>query len=69
MKTAQLIRLLGNWNTLNEDLLSLKEPDVVQLLEYEKKHANRITFVLRIHSRLNKMRRERERRVIAKGII
>ncbi len=60
-------KLLGNWNTLNENLMGLSEQQVGRLLTYEKHHNNRITFILRLHSRLNKLRRERERRVLVKG--
>lgn len=66
---AALIALLDNWVTLNERLMELREQEVAALLSHEKKNRNRITFVLRLHSRMNKLRRERERRVLAKGII
>jgi hypothetical protein len=61
--------LLGNWNVLNENLLTLNEAEVKTLLAWEKEHANRITFIMRLHSRMNKLRRERERRVYAKKIL
>lgn len=69
MNAARLEALLQNWIVLNDNLLDISEKGVVQLLEYEQKHQNRITFVLRLHSRLNKMRRERERRAIASRVI
>lgn len=60
-----LILSLRNWNVLNEMLMGYKEKDVAFLLDHETKHANRITFTMRLHSRLTKLRRERERKVLA----
>lgn len=64
---AALVRLLGNWNTLNARLMELGEDEVGSLLEAEKAGQNRISFVLRLHSRLTKLRRERERRELARS--
>lgn len=59
--------LLENWNVLNEALMGLGEEDVALLLAHEQRHRNRLTFTLRLHSRLNRLRRERERREIARA--
>jgi hypothetical protein len=59
--------LLKNWNTLNEHLLALSEEAVAALLAAERAGRNRLTFVLRLHSRLNRMRRERERSALARA--
>lgn len=61
LSTTKLVKLLQNWNTLNASLMELKEREVAWLLSYEKKHRNRLTFTLRLHARLNKLRWERER--------
>jgi len=56
-----LTKLLRNWNTLNEALMDLSERDVVRLLAHETKKERRVTFLLRLHARLNVLRRTRER--------
>jgi hypothetical protein len=63
---AALLALLANWNTLNRALMGLGEDEVARLLLWERDGANRLTFALRLHSRLNRLRRERERRALAK---
>lgn len=65
MKKVQRSLLLQNWNYLNGKLMGLRESEVAELLLHEQKRKNRITFVMRLHSRLNKLRRERERSVLA----
>lgn len=67
MARAVLLALLDNWVKLNDGLMALPEDDVAILLEHEKSNRNRLTFTLRLHSRLNRLRRERERRAIAGG--
>lgn len=59
------LRLLDNWNTLNASLLRLTEEQVGALLAHEQAHKGRLTFTLRLHSRINRLRRERERRGLA----
>ncbi len=59
--SAKLLRLLDNWVKLNNKLMTLKEREVAQLLSYEIKNRNRLTFTLRLHARLNRLRWERER--------
>jgi hypothetical protein len=63
----RLLKLLDNWNTLNASLMKLKEKEVALLLSHEQSSRNRITFTLRLHARMNKLRSERERRVLAKS--
>lgn len=61
----RLARLLRNWNVLNAALMDLPEEDVTRLLAHEEQNDNRLTFTLRLHSRLNKLRWQRERGVLA----
>lgn len=61
------VKLLDNWVTLNKALMGLKEEQVAALLKHECDHRNRLTFTLRLHARINKLRRERERKVLASG--
>lgn len=56
---------LSNWYKLQEALMSSDEKGVAELLELERKGANRERFMRRIHSRLNRLRAERERAEIA----
>jgi hypothetical protein len=64
---TRLIKLLKNWNTLNAALMDLTEREVAQLLSHEQENDNRITFILRLHARMNKLRSERERRALARS--
>lgn len=57
--------LLDDWLALNKALPWLREAQVAKLLEHEKTHKGRLTFTLRLHARLNRLRRERERRDLA----
>lgn len=61
MKRAARLKLLNNWNTLNASLMQLKEAEVAQLLSHERANKKRLTFMLRLHARLNKLKSERER--------
>lgn len=57
---------LHDWGTLNRALMKLAEPAVTRLLRRERDGRNRLTFTMRIHARLNRLRRERERRELAR---
>jgi len=57
---------LASWIALNDALSRIeKEEAVHQLLDYELTHRARGMFAFRVHSRLNKLRADRERREIA----
>ena len=58
---------LANWIDLNEALRTASEEQALKLLTEEQAGRNRKQFVLRIHSRVNRMRAARERASI-KGI-
>jgi hypothetical protein len=58
---------LRNWSELNGRLMEMGEEEVAALLEAEKKSRGRLTFLLRLQSRLNRLRRERERGELAAG--
>lgn len=60
-------RLLGSWQGLNEGIFRLTEDELESLLAEEQKGKNRKMFVLRIHSRLNRLRGQRERRRLLEG--
>ena len=67
MTKTKAERLLAQpWVTFNGELMRLTEVEVRRTLEHEKGHRRRLTFILRLHSRLNKLRRERERLELAK---
>lgn len=59
MKTPS--EILKNWETLNEGLMKGDEELATKLLKAELRGLNREAFVNRIHSRLNRLRRQRER--------
>lgn len=52
---------LDNWYKLNDALRGCTEQDAKELLELERQGKNRKRFVLRIHSRINRVRADRER--------
>jgi hypothetical protein len=58
--------VLANWNNLNAAVASADEQQCVDLLDAETKGKARRVFLLRIHSRLNKVRADRERLEITK---
>ncbi len=57
---------LDTWLTLNEYLQSADEEQCKSLLKQEAKGKNRPTFLRRIHSRMNKVRADRERKELIK---
>ena len=61
---------LNSWATLQGLLLKLdKEDDILFLMKAEAQNKNRIRIIDRLYSRYNVLRRERERRNLAKGIL
>lgn len=52
---------LKSWNALNATLMNSGEQDCVDLLAEEVEGRNRTKFKQRIHSRINKLRADRER--------
>ncbi len=52
---------LKSWKNLNEFLLEANEESCTYTLNKELRGKNRIMFVLRIHSRINRLRATRER--------
>lgn len=67
LEPTELDATLATWTGLNDRLPKLDEPTVCALLDRERLGRNRLTFVLRLHSRLNRLRRERERRELVSG--
>lgn len=63
----KLTDCLATWAALNAALRTMNERDAVYLLEWEKQTRRDTKVLLRIHSRLNKLRAEREREEILKG--
>jgi hypothetical protein len=57
----KLIHSLKSWKTLNDALRNCTENDAKQLLTNERIGAARPRFLIRIHSRFNKLRAARER--------
>lgn len=50
------------WNSLNEAMQTATEDECKAHLKDEMKSSKRKLFVLRVHSRLNKLRAHRERK-------
>lgn len=60
----------NSWTRLNDLVMGLGETETAELLNSERKGKRRKQWLLRIHSRLNKLRADRERaelRRIANG--
>ena len=61
---------LQSWATLQDLLVRLKDEDTIKfLMKAEQNTKNRIRILDRLYSRYNVIRRERERRDLAKGIL
>lgn len=52
---------LASWDALNEAIMQMDEAESKVLLQKELKGRKRSQFVKRIHSRINKLRADRER--------
>lgn len=50
-----------SWQDLNAAMTKADEADCLSMLKEEKKGKRRLQYMLRIHSRLNKVRADRER--------
>jgi hypothetical protein len=60
---------LDNWEALNKALKCADELECTLLLSVEQTKAARPTYLLRIHSKFNKLRAVRERReLLALGV-
>lgn len=60
-KDRNLVEVLSSWINLNDALKNADESYCTQLLEHETANKRRKQFLRRIHSRLNKVRADRER--------
>lgn len=60
--------ILDNWSTLNAYIADADEKACIKLLGEELNGQKRRMFVLRIHSRLNRVRADRERAALTKAI-
>lgn len=61
MRKAEVSKALVSWWTLNAAIMDLSEQDCEQLLQAEKDGQARERFMLRIRSRLNRLRTDREK--------
>ena len=52
---------LENWQSLNAAITKLGEKECLELIDIESSNRKRLQVLLRIHSRLNKVRAKRER--------
>ena len=67
MKKSIDVPALRNWLGLNDALRDADEDFCHMLLKHEIKGRARKKFIARIHSRLNKVRADRERRELNVG--
>jgi hypothetical protein len=66
MQGFDMDEALASWNGLNDVIMNYGEKAVSELLTAERSGRRRIGFLLRIHSRLNKLRADRERTELRK---
>lgn len=59
------MEILDKWIELNGALMTMEEPEVLELLEAERKGKARLRVMLRIYHRLSKLRSHREKRELA----
>ena len=59
--TLTPVSCLKSWHTLNVGLREFDEAGVQEMLEHELENRKRPDFVRRIHQRLGKLQRARER--------
>jgi len=65
-----LLNDLRSWATLQPHITTIDSEDEAKwLMHAEQAGKNRIRILERIHSRYNKLRLERERRELSKGIL
>lgn len=65
-KTVKKAEPVLTWTQLNDELRKANEERCLELLEAEKEGRHRKQFLLRIQSRRNKLRRQRERAQLLK---
>jgi hypothetical protein len=58
-----------NWRTLNAQLTTLSEDEVLALLDNEREGEKRISMLQRLHQRYTILRAARERVEILKGAV
>ena len=69
-RQATLLRDLASWATLQPHITTIHTEDEARwLMKAEQSGKNRIRILERLHSRYNKLRLERERRELSKGIL
>lgn len=60
-RKKQASAISQEWEALNDKLREASEEECRELLKTEQEGPNRLTYIKRIHSRLNKVRADRER--------
>lgn len=66
IKKECIMEVLKTWKTLNENLHSMSEEDLIKLLKREKSGENRLSFLRRIQGRINKLSARRKQLEILK---
>lgn len=59
--------ILKDWATLNSHIMELSEKKLMELLDKEKAGENRVSFLIRIQGRINKLAARRETASLAKS--
>lgn len=65
--TKKMQEALANWAACNEFLRTASEDEAATLLHHESKGKRRVQYMLRMHSRFNHERAQRERAQLLGG--
>lgn len=57
----ELLEAAGNWHSLNDVILTATEDEIYKMMQAERKGLRRISILLRLYGRYNKLRSQRER--------
>ena len=63
-----MIKALDTWVSLNTAITTANEAACAKLMALEMQGRRRKMFLLRIHSRMNKLRAHRERKALIAGL-
>lgn len=67
LETAEVERLLGSWQVLNEEINDLTLRRCIQLLQQEMGGRRRQSVIYRLHGRINRLRAIAERSLLING--
>lgn len=67
MNDQEIIKLLGDWEYLNNQIAKFTEEELRMLVNYECSTKRRRSFIERLHQRYSKLKTARERESLVNG--